>query len=62
MNGPLIAQLTACAETPGMPPYLPFADALTDGNEHPPEQSEGIRVPKLRKTVSRTPLSKTVMP
>jgi hypothetical protein len=24
-----------------MPPYLPFDDASTDGNEHPPEQSEG---------------------
>jgi hypothetical protein len=40
MSGTLIALLTACAETPGMPPYLPFDDALTDGNEHLPEQSE----------------------
>jgi hypothetical protein len=40
MSGTLIALLSACAETPGMPPYLPFDDALTDGSEHLPEQSE----------------------
>jgi hypothetical protein len=40
MSGTLIALLSACAKTPGMPPYLPFDDALTDGNEHLPEQSE----------------------
>jgi len=41
MSGTVIALMNACAETPGMPPpYLPFGDALADGNEHPPEQSE----------------------
>jgi hypothetical protein len=42
MRGTVIAALlSACAEAPGMPAYLRFDDALTDGNEHPPEQSEG---------------------
>jgi hypothetical protein len=41
MSGAVIALLNACAETPGMhPPYVPFDDALPDGNENPPEQSE----------------------
>lgn len=40
MSGTLIALLSACTETPGIPPYLPFDDALTNGNEHLPEQSE----------------------
>jgi len=41
MSGTVIDLLNACAETPGMPPpYLPFDDTLTDGNEHPPEQGE----------------------
>jgi hypothetical protein len=40
MSGTVIALLNACAETPGMPPYLPFDDGLTDGNEHGPEQVE----------------------
>lgn len=40
MSSTVIALLNACAETPGMPPYLPFDDSLTDGNEHGPEQVE----------------------
>ena len=40
MSSTVIALLNACAETPGMPPYLPFDDALTDWNEHCPEQVE----------------------
>ena len=40
MSSTVIALLNACAETPGMPPFLPLDDALTDGSEHPPEQSE----------------------
>jgi hypothetical protein len=39
MSSTVIALLNACAETPEMPPFLPFDDALT-GNEHPPERSE----------------------
>jgi hypothetical protein len=34
MSSTVIALLNACAETPEMPPFLPFDDALTDGNEH----------------------------
>jgi hypothetical protein len=40
MSSTVIALLNACAETPGMPPFPPFDDALADGSEHPPEQSE----------------------
>jgi hypothetical protein len=40
MSSTVIALLNAWAETPGMPPFPPFDDALADGNEHPPEQSE----------------------
>jgi hypothetical protein len=40
MSSTVITLLNACAETPEMPPFLPFDDALTNGNEHAPEQSE----------------------
>jgi hypothetical protein len=33
MSGTVIALLNACAETPGMPPYLPFEGASEDANE-----------------------------